>query len=163
MAACIRFGCFVSLRSKRFLARFVYKPGTRAKKNTNDGGGEGERRNLQPFFCFRSNFRAITRLETLATQATVLSVESSIPQTNLGEKICHFCVSERANGRWNLVNPSAYALRMSRKNQYIVTTTYKTGDLSTKQKYIGVDLSNDLDWSHHHVYLISRTLPIRPW
>ena len=23
-----------------------------------------------PFFCFRSNFRAITRLETLATQAT---------------------------------------------------------------------------------------------
>ena len=24
---------------------------------------------LQPFFCFRSNFRAITRLETLATQA----------------------------------------------------------------------------------------------
>ena len=164
MAACIRFGCFVSLRSKRFLARFVYKAGTRAKKkNTNDGGGAGERRNLQPFFCFRSNFRAITRLETLATQATVLSVESSIPQTNLGEKICHFCVSERANGRWNLVNPSAYALRMSRKNQYIVTTTYKTGELSTKQTYIGVDLSNDLDWSHHHVYLISRTLPIRPW
>ena len=25
---------------------------------------------LQPFFCFRSNFRAITRLQTLATQAT---------------------------------------------------------------------------------------------
>ena len=23
----------------------------------------------EPFFCFRSNFRAITRLETLATQA----------------------------------------------------------------------------------------------
>ena len=38
---------------------------------------------------------------------------------------------------------------MSRKNQYIVTTTYKTGEMSTKQKYIGVDLSNDLDWSHH--------------
>ena len=34
----------------------------------NDGGGGGERRNL--FFGFRSNFRAITRLETLATQAT---------------------------------------------------------------------------------------------
>ena len=72
-------------------------------------------------------------------------------------------MTERANGRWNLINPSAHALRMSRKNQYIVTTTYKTGELSTKQKYIGVDLSNDLDWSHHHVYLISRTLPIRPW
>ena len=40
------------------------------QKNMNDGGGGGERRNpLQPFFCFRSNFRAITRLEMLATQA----------------------------------------------------------------------------------------------
>ena len=54
------------------------------KKKRNDWGGGGERRNrlpanptifsplplpLQPFFCFRSNFRAITRLETLATQA----------------------------------------------------------------------------------------------
>ena len=29
---------------------------------------------LQPYFCFRSNFRAITRLETLATQATVAVV-----------------------------------------------------------------------------------------
>ena len=27
---------------------------------------------LQPFFCFRSNFRAITRLETLATQAILV-------------------------------------------------------------------------------------------
>ena len=42
------------------------------QKNMNDGGGGGEGRNpLQPFFCFRSNFRAITRLETLATQANV--------------------------------------------------------------------------------------------
>ena len=44
------------------------------QKKMNDGGGGGERRNplplpLQPFFCFLSNFRAITRLETLATQA----------------------------------------------------------------------------------------------
>ena len=39
--------------------------------------GEGERVSSSPlplplqlfFFCFRSNFRAITRLETLATQA----------------------------------------------------------------------------------------------
>ena len=33
----------------------------------NEGGGGGERRNL--FFCFRSNFSEITRLETLAKQA----------------------------------------------------------------------------------------------
>ena len=36
------------------------------QKKINDGGGRGERRNI---FCFGSNFRAITRLETLATQA----------------------------------------------------------------------------------------------
>ena len=34
---------------------------------------------LQPFFCFRSNFRAKTRLETLATQATVFSVATLLP------------------------------------------------------------------------------------
>ena len=60
-----------SLRSKRFPAS-----SSRAKKR-NDGGGGGERRNLfsppNPastfFFCSHSNFRAMTRLETLATQA----------------------------------------------------------------------------------------------
>ena len=31
--------------------------------------GQGQKKNKQPFFCFRSNFRAITRWETLATQA----------------------------------------------------------------------------------------------
>ena len=31
--------------------------------------GEGEGKEGTTFFCFRSNFRAITRLETLATQA----------------------------------------------------------------------------------------------
>ena len=50
------------------------KLGQEQTKKMNDGGGGGERRNplplpLQPFFCFLSNFRAITRLETLATQA----------------------------------------------------------------------------------------------
>ena len=46
------------------------------QKKMNDGRGEGNEGTssplslpLQPFFCFRSNFRAITRLETLATQA----------------------------------------------------------------------------------------------
>ena len=37
----------------------------------NDGGGGGE----QPFFGFRSNLCAITRLKTLATQATVKQVD----------------------------------------------------------------------------------------
>ena len=32
---------------------------------------------LQPFFCFRSNFRAITRLETLATQAKTIKIEQN--------------------------------------------------------------------------------------
>ena len=32
--------------------------------------GQEQKKN-QPFFCFRSTFRAITRLETLATQATI--------------------------------------------------------------------------------------------
>ena len=35
----------------------------------NDGGGGGERPPPSTFFCLRSNVRAITRLETLATQA----------------------------------------------------------------------------------------------
>ena len=37
----------------------------------NDGEEEG---NEGPFFCFRSNLRVITRLETLATQANVTAV-----------------------------------------------------------------------------------------
>ena len=41
-------------------------------KKKNDGGGGGE-----PFFCVRSNFRAITRLETLATQARVFCIENT--------------------------------------------------------------------------------------
>ena len=50
-------------------SNFSSRAGTRAKKKKmNDGGGEGE-----PFFCFRSNFPTITRLETLATQASSLS------------------------------------------------------------------------------------------
>ena len=39
------------------------------KKMTGEGEGTLP---LQPFFCFRSNFRAITRLETLATQASLV-------------------------------------------------------------------------------------------
>ena len=50
------------------------------QKKRNEGGGGRERRKLlfsppprpSTFFCSRSNFRAITRLETLATQAKSL-------------------------------------------------------------------------------------------
>ena len=40
---------------------------------------------------------------------------------------------------------------MSRKKQSIGTLYYLQDtplEMSTKQKYLGVDLSNDLDWSH---------------
>ena len=38
--------------------------------NDGGGGGGGGGGGEQPFFCFRFNFRPITRLETLATQAS---------------------------------------------------------------------------------------------
>ena len=76
----------VSPRSKRVLASSSRKLG-REQKKRKDGGGGGEWRNEgmkewrfpllhspSPFhlffFCSRSNFRAVTRLETLATQAS---------------------------------------------------------------------------------------------
>ena len=47
------------------------KLGQEQKKN--DGGGGGDPPSSTFFnFCFRSNFRAITRLETLATQASLV-------------------------------------------------------------------------------------------
>ena len=64
---------------------FVENVGTRAKKkkrNDGGGGGGGERRfPLLPspspsiFYCSLSNFRAITQLETLVTQATGLHAQ----------------------------------------------------------------------------------------
>ena len=56
-----------------------------------DGGGGGER----PFFCFRSNFRAITRLETLATQANGPTTFF----TKLGERTREVLVAHVAAGR----------------------------------------------------------------
>ena len=55
-----------SLRSKRFLASSSRKLGREQKKERT---GEGEGNETFFFFCSRSNFRAVTRLETLATQA----------------------------------------------------------------------------------------------
>ena len=44
----IRFFIYLSLRSKRFLARFRLESWEKSKKNMNDGGGGGERRNRLP-------------------------------------------------------------------------------------------------------------------
>ena len=44
-----------------------------------------------------------------------------------------------------------FDLHMSRKKQSIGTLYYLQDtplEMSTKQKYLGVALSNDLDWSH---------------
>ena len=41
-------------------------------------GREQEKRNAPFFFCSRSNFRAIPRLETLATQANIVSAHLSV-------------------------------------------------------------------------------------
>ena len=52
------------------------KLGQEQKKKLMTGEGEGN----EPFFCFRSNFRVITRLETLATQA--------IPHVTSCHRVC---------------------------------------------------------------------------
>ena len=64
----------LSLRSKRFRASWSRKLGRESKKGGMSPEGEGRKENLPPslvfhFFCSRSNFRAISRCETLATQA----------------------------------------------------------------------------------------------
>ena len=61
---------YYSLRSKRFRASSSRTSG-REQKKRNDGGGGGGRRIV---FRFHSNFRAITRLETLASQAMCIKM-----------------------------------------------------------------------------------------
>ena len=62
---------------------------------------ESKKRNDTLFFRFRSNFRAITRLETLATQANVMS--------SLFSTICHLhvfvivCLGWRRKGYYSAV------------------------------------------------------------
>ena len=64
--------------------------GREQKKKELRGRGRRKKEPLPPFFfCFRSNFRAITRLETLATQAIregVLRISSDIDD-RMGAKI----------------------------------------------------------------------------
>ena len=58
-----RLACVASVSAR------VRRESWEESKKRNDGGRGGERRNHLFFYRFRSNFRAITRLETLATQA----------------------------------------------------------------------------------------------
>ena len=65
----------LSLRSKFFGASWSRKLGWESKKRGMSPEGEGRKENLPPpsflfhLFCSRSNFRAISRCKTLATQA----------------------------------------------------------------------------------------------
>ena len=64
----------LSLHSKRFRSRWSRKLGGESKKRGMSPEGEGRKENLPlslffHFFCSRSNFGAISRCETLATQA----------------------------------------------------------------------------------------------
>ena len=68
--------------SQAFPREFVEKVGTRAKTN--------EWRGSPPFCCSRSNFRAITRLETLAMQA-------------IKTKTVYFAPATQASRRWTLL------------------------------------------------------------
>ena len=84
----------------------------------------------------------------------VLSIESSIPQTtalSYKNKICHFLCDWSSDWQMEFNKCKCHVLHMSRKKQAIGTLYYLQDtplEMSTEQKYLGVDLSNDLDWSH---------------
>jgi len=64
------------------------------------------------------------------------------------EKICHFLCDEASDWQMEFNKCKCYVLHMSRKKQSIGTLYYLQDtpiEMSTKQKYLGVDLSNDLD------------------
>ena len=72
-----------SLHSERFRASWSRKLGREQKKKRNEGGGGSSRSNFRAItrletLATRSNFRAITRLETLATQASQRTVIQNI-------------------------------------------------------------------------------------
>ena len=80
----------LSLRSKRFRARWSRKLGRESKKRGMSPEGEGRKENLPlslffHFFCSRSNFGAISRCETLATQAYYYCL-ARLTQTSRGFK-----------------------------------------------------------------------------
>ena len=91
-----------SLRSKRFLACSSRKLGPEQKKKKGRGRGRGMKEPVLPspspfhlFFCSRSNFRSVTWLETLATQAN--SLVTLIPGTFLFSFL--FCEKLKRNER----------------------------------------------------------------
>ena len=84
------------------------KVGTRAKKKERTGEGEGNEGTssspltlpLPPFFFFAPapNFRAVTRLETLATQATFNSTFCRVPNY-LNVRLCRNYIMRRGHIR----------------------------------------------------------------
>ena len=93
---------------------------------------------------------------------TVLPIESSIPQTtalSYKNKICHFLCDWASDWQMESNKCKCYVLHMSRQKQSIGTLYYLQDTplaMSTKQKYLGVGLSNDLDWSHQINSLTTR-------
>ena len=86
--------CDSSLRSKRFLSRFVQKAGTRAKKKMNDGGGGGERRNRLPAnpTILKNCVRPRTQL-LIGAVRVVLITQHSKHQSN---QVCFVFVRQRS-------------------------------------------------------------------
>ena len=66
-------------------ARFRRENWNESKKRNEGGGGF--------FFCSRSKFRAITRLETLATQATCMYSHMPMHTAEIWKKYIDFFIS----------------------------------------------------------------------
>ena len=88
------------------------------------------------FFCFRSNFRAITRLETLATQAIIGAVDggtgtlgSHVAKLILYTSLCLVCISNRNQSRLrknvlhNATTASAIISYFARKGELLFTNS----------------------------------------
>ena len=98
------------------------------KKKRMTGEGEGN----EPFFCFRSNLRAITRLETLATQTIFLKICISIARTQKKKKNRKYYKCSVLSTYWK-----SQKLIPSKKNQSVLIAKIscrKTQKIAKPQK-----------------------------